>query len=98
MVRTTLEKLLFDTLCLNRPTVGRSMKARQHLQSLAFLTVVLLAPGAGFLSIVSILIGDGTAGGLIGSPAQAPGETPQNMLAAMGMPFDGEAAKSPFPA
>jgi hypothetical protein len=53
------------------------MKARQHLQSLAFLTLVLLAPGA-----VSILIGDGAAGGLIGSPAQAAGETPQNMLAA----------------
>jgi hypothetical protein len=58
------------------------MKARQHLQSLAFLTLVLPAPGAGFLSIVSILIGDGAAGGLIGSPAQAAGETPQNMLAA----------------
>jgi hypothetical protein len=56
------------------------MKARQHLQSLAFLTLVFLALCVGFFSIVSI--GDGSLGGLIGSPAQAAGETPQNMLAA----------------
>jgi hypothetical protein len=58
------------------------MKARQHLQSLAFLTLVLLAPRVGFFSIVSILMVDGSGGGLIGSPAQAAGETPQDMLAA----------------
>jgi hypothetical protein len=58
------------------------MKARQSLQSLAFLTLVLLAPAAGFFSIVSILIVDGSAGGLIGSPAQAAGETVREMLAA----------------
>ena len=56
------------------------MKARQHL--LAFLTRVLLAPGVGFFFIVSILIVDGSGGGLIGSPAQAAGETPRDMLAA----------------
>ena len=50
------------------------MKARQHLQRLAFLTSVLLAPGVGLFSIVSILIVDGSGGGLIGSsPAQAEG-------------------------
>lgn len=59
------------------------MKARQHLQRLAFLTFVLLAPGVGLFSIVSILVVDGSGGGLIGSsPAQAAGDTPQNMLAA----------------
>jgi hypothetical protein len=58
------------------------MKARQHLRSLAFLTLVLPAPGVGFFSIVSILVADGSGGGLIGSPAQAAGETPQDMLAA----------------
>jgi hypothetical protein len=58
------------------------MKARQHFQSLAFLTLVLLAPGAGFLSFVFILIVDGSVGGLIGSPAQAAGETLRGMLAA----------------
>jgi hypothetical protein len=50
------------------------MKARQHRHSLAFLTPVLLAPGAGLLSFVFI--------GLIGSPAQAAGETLPGMLAA----------------
>jgi hypothetical protein len=58
------------------------MKARQHLQSIAFLSLALVAPGAGFLSIVSILIVDGSVGRLVGSPAQAAGETPRNMLAA----------------
>jgi hypothetical protein len=58
------------------------MKARQHLRSLAVLTPVLLAPGVSFFSIVSILIIDGSGGGLIGSPAQAAGETPKGMLAA----------------
>ena len=58
------------------------MKAGQHLQSLAFLTLVLLAPCDAFFSIVSIPIVDGSGGGLIGSPAQAAGETPQDMLAA----------------
>jgi len=58
------------------------MKARQHLQSLALLTPVLLAAGVGFFSIVSILIVDSSGGGLIGSPARAAGETPQDMLAA----------------
>ena len=61
------------------------MKARQHLQSLALLTLILLAPGVCFFSIVSIPIVDGSGGGgLIGSPAQAAGETetPQDMLAA----------------
>ena len=56
------------------------MKARQHLQRFALLTLVLLAPG--FFSIVSILMVDGSDDGLIGSPAQAAGETPQDMLAA----------------
>jgi hypothetical protein len=56
------------------------MKARQHLQRLALLTLVLLAPG--FFSIVSILMVDGSDDGLFGSPAQAAGETPQDMLAA----------------
>ncbi|WLB24113.1 hypothetical protein [Bradyrhizobium japonicum] len=56
------------------------MKARQHLRSIALLTTpVLLAPGVGFFPIVSILI---VGGGLIGSPAQAAGETPKDMLAA----------------
>lgn len=41
-----------------------------------------MVPGAGFLSIVSVLIGDGSVGHLVGSPAQAAGETPRNMLAA----------------
>jgi|SRR5450631_3932312 hypothetical protein len=58
------------------------MKACQHLQSLAFLTLDLLAPGVSFFSIVAILIVDGSGGGLIGSPAQAAGETPQAILAA----------------
>ena len=58
------------------------MKARQHLRSLALLTPVLLAPGVSFFSIVSILIVDGSGGGLIGSPARAAGETPQDTLAA----------------
>ena len=59
------------------------MKARQHLQSLALLPLILLAPGVCFFSIVSIPIVDGSGGGgLIGSPAQAAGETPQDMLAA----------------
>src|ERR1700726_890534 len=58
------------------------MKARQHLQSLGFLTLVLLAPGVGFFSIVSILSVDGSGGGLIGSPAQAAGEAPKDVLAA----------------
>jgi hypothetical protein len=50
------------------------MKARQHLQGVAFLTPVLLAPCVGFLSFVF--------GGLIGSPAEAAGETLRGMLAA----------------
>jgi hypothetical protein len=58
------------------------MKARQYLQSLAVLTPVLRAPGVGFFSIVSILIVDISGSGLIGSPAQAAGETPKVMLAA----------------
>ena len=58
------------------------MKARKRLQSIALLTLVLLASGAGFFSIVSILIVDGSGGGLIGSRAQAAGETPQDVLAA----------------
>ena len=62
--------------------MGRPMKARQHLKSLAFLTLVLLAPGVGFFSIVSILVVDDSGGGLIGSPAQAAEETPRDMLAA----------------
>jgi hypothetical protein len=58
------------------------MKARQHLQRLTFLALVLGTPGAGYLSIVSILIFDGSVVGLLGTPAQAAGETPRNMLAA----------------
>jgi hypothetical protein len=48
------------------------MKARQHLQRPALLTLVLLAPG--FFSIISILIVGFSGGGLIGSPAQAQGK------------------------
>ena len=58
------------------------MKARQHLQSLALLTLVIRAPGVSFFSIVSILIIDGSGGGLIGSPAQAAREAPKDTLAA----------------
>jgi hypothetical protein len=58
------------------------MKACQHLQSLAVLTPVLRAPGVSFFSIVSILIVDGSGGGLIGSVAQAAGEAPKDVLAA----------------
>jgi hypothetical protein len=54
------------------------MKARQHLQRLAFLTLVLLAPG--FFSIISILIVGCSGDGLIGSPAQAAGEAPGALL------------------
>jgi hypothetical protein len=73
------------------------MKARQHLRSLAFLTLVLLAPGVGFLSFVSILIADGSAGGLIGSLAQAAGETPRDMLAAQ-IRMQGVACDTPLSA
>jgi hypothetical protein len=73
---------LFETLCSKRSTVEAPMKARQHLQSLARLSRVLLFAGVGFLSIVSILIVDGSGVGLIGSPAQAAGETPKDVLAA----------------
>jgi len=58
------------------------MKARQHLQTLAVLTPVLLAPGVSIFSIVSILIVDGSGGGLIGYPAHDAGETPKDVLAA----------------
>jgi hypothetical protein len=58
------------------------MKVRQHLQCLAVLALVFRAFGVSFFSIVSILIIDGSAGGLIGSPAQAAGETPKDTLAA----------------
>jgi hypothetical protein len=58
------------------------MKARQHLQSLACLSLGLLFAGVGFLSIVSIPIVDGSGVGLIGYPAQAAGETPKDVLAA----------------
>jgi hypothetical protein len=68
------------------------MKARQHLQSLALLTLVIRALGVSLFSIVSVLIVDGSDGGLIGSPAQAAGETPQTVLAAQirmqGVPCD----------
>ena len=57
------------------------MKARRQLQSFAPLTLVLRAPGVSF-SIVSILIVGGSGGGLIGSPAQAAGEAPKDVLAA----------------
>jgi len=50
------------------------LKARQHRQTLGFLTLVHLGAGAGLLSFVF--------GGLIGSPAQAAGETLRGMLAA----------------
>ena len=73
------------------------MKARQHLQSLAVLTPVLLAPGVSFSSIVSILIVDGSGGGLIGSPARAAGETPQAMLASQ-MRMQGIACDKPLSA
>jgi len=51
------------------------MKARQCLQGLAFLAPVLLASA-------SLLVVDGSGGGLFGSPARAAGETPQDELAA----------------
>jgi hypothetical protein len=50
------------------------MKARQHRENLAFLTPVLLASGAGFLSFIFC--------DPIGFPAQAAGETVRGMLAA----------------
>jgi hypothetical protein len=56
------------------------MKAHQHLQRPASLTLVLLAPG--FFSIISVLIVGCSGDGLIGSAARAAGETPQDMLAA----------------
>jgi hypothetical protein len=71
------------------------MKAGQHLERLAFLTLVLLAPCVGFFSIVSIPIVDGSGGGLIGSPAQAAEETPQDMLAAQ-MRMQGVACEKPL--
>jgi hypothetical protein len=58
------------------------MKARQHFQSLALLILVIRALGISFFSIVSVLIVEGSGGGLIGSHAQAAGETPRNVLAA----------------
>lgn len=58
------------------------MKARKRLQSVALLTLVLLTSGLGLFAIVSILIVDGSGGGLIGTSARAAGETPQDMLAA----------------
>jgi hypothetical protein len=58
------------------------MKARQHLQNLAVLTLVLRAFGISLFSIASILIVDDSGGGLVGSPAQAAGETPKDVLAA----------------
>jgi hypothetical protein len=73
------------------------MKARQHLRSLALLTPVLPAPGVSLFSIVSILIVDGSGGGLIGSPAQAAGETPQDMLAAQ-IRMQGVACNKPLSA
>ena len=51
------------------------MKARQYLQGLAFLAPVLLASA-------SLLVVDGSGGGLFGSQARAAGETPQEELAA----------------
>jgi hypothetical protein len=56
------------------------MKARQYLQGLAFLAPVLLAPV--LLASASLLVVDGSGGGLFGSPARAAGETPQDVLAA----------------
>jgi len=58
------------------------MKVRQHLQSFALLTLVIRAIGVSFFSIASVLIVDCSGDGLIGSPAQAAGETPRNVLAA----------------
>jgi hypothetical protein len=58
------------------------MKARQALQRAALLSLSLVAPGARFLSIVSILIVGGSVSGPLRSPARAAGETPRNMLAA----------------
>jgi len=58
------------------------MKAHQTLQRFAFLSRSLATPGARCLSIVSILIFDGSVTGLLKSPARAAGETPRNMLAA----------------
>ena len=71
------------SVCLHRLKAGASHESSSTSTRLAVLTSVLLAPGIGFFSIVSILIVDGSGGGLIGSsPAQAEGETPQDMLAA----------------
>jgi len=56
------------------------MKSRQYLQGLAFVAPVLLAPV--LLASASLLVVDGSDGGLFGSPARAAGETPQDVLAA----------------
>jgi hypothetical protein len=56
------------------------MKALQLFQSLVFMIRVLLT-GGGLFSIISVLV-DGSGGGLIGSSAQAAGESPRDVLAA----------------
>jgi hypothetical protein len=56
------------------------LKALQHLQMLIFMIRVLLA-GIGLFCILSVLV-DGSGGGLIGSPAQAAGDSPRDVLAA----------------
>jgi hypothetical protein len=61
------------------------MKARQHLQSVSF------------FSIASILIVGCSGGRLIGSPAQAAGETPRNVLAAQ-IRMQGVACEKPLSA
>jgi hypothetical protein len=58
------------------------VKTRQQLQSLAVPTSVLGAPGVSFFSVVLMLIVDVLGSVLIGSPAQAAGETPRDILAA----------------
>jgi len=58
------------------------MKAHQHFQSAIFLALILLAAGVGDFNFISRLVVDGPRVGLIGSSAQAAGETPRDVLAA----------------
>jgi hypothetical protein len=57
------------------------MKALQLFQSLV-LTIRVPLARVGLLAIVSVLIFDGSGGSLIGSSAQAAGESPRDVLAA----------------
>jgi hypothetical protein len=57
------------------------VKTRQQLQRLAVPTSVLGAPGVSFFSVLMLIV-DVLGSVPIGSPAQAAGETPRDILAA----------------